>query len=217
MKKALILIFVNAILVYGCTSEKKKEHSAAFSSDENETELVSGNEERGHGEDGTSSSETDMSDLSDEGAQMVSSMEKLNKDMDKINSPEKLLENREEYEQRLSETYDAISKAPTSEEKSKLNARLNEIQHNYNSKKRSYLMPANGIVQNIIKLTKRLESCQSKQDFMNILDPRISYFKNLPKLYTLVEEDNRRQEVRELAEQLNVLFQKKKAQFGVDF
>ena len=215
MKKVLLLIFVNALLIYGCTSEKKKEHSAAFSGDENETDVVSGNEERGQGEDVLSTSETDLSDMSVEGSQMASSMDNLNKDMDKINSPEKLLENREEYERRMAETYDAISKVPTSEEKSKLNARLNEIQHNYNSKKRSYLMPANGIVQNINKLTKRLEACQSKQDFMNILDPRISYFKNLPKLYTLVEEDNRRQEVRELAEQLNVLFQKKKAQFGV--
>ena len=78
-------------------------------------------------------------------------------------------------------------------------------------------MPANGIIQNIEKLTKRLEGCQSKDDFLNILEPRISYFNNLTKLYTLVEEDNRRQEVREMAEKLNVLFQKKKAQFGVEY
>jgi hypothetical protein len=214
MNKVFIFVLMSAVLVYGCTSDKKKEHSAAFSSDENETEVVCDDEERKQDDD-VLSSEIDLSEMSDEGTQMVTSMDKLNKDMNKINSPEKLLENREEYEQRLAETYDAISKAPTSEEKSKLKSRLNEIQHNYNSKKRSYLMPANGIVQNINKLTKRLEACQSKQDFMNILDPRISYFKNLPKLYTLVEEDNRRQEVRELAEQLNVLFQKKKAQFGV--
>ena len=79
------------------------------------------------------------------------------------------------------------------------------------------MMPANGIVQNIEKLTKRLESCQNKDDFMDILSPRISYFNNLMKLHTLVAEESRRQEVREKAEALNVLFQKKKAQFGVEY
>ena len=214
MKKKLFIALLGVAILFGCNSEKKKEHSAAFSGDDEETEI---NAENSFGEKNTGTADVDLTDLSDDASQTVSSMEQLNQSVEKINSPDKLMESEQEYESKLAETYAAIERAKDPDEKAKLNAYLNEIQHNYHSKKNEYSMPANGIIQKIEKLTKRLEGCQSKDDFLNILEPRISYFNNLTKLYTLVEEDNRRQEVREMAEKLNVLFQKKKAQFGVEY
>ena len=102
------------------------------------------------------------------------------------------------------------------EEKEKLNAYLNEIQHNYNSKLKEYSMPANGVIQNIENLTSRLERCQSESEFMRILDPRHSFFKNLRSIHTIVEEKDRQPEVREKAEKLHELFLKKKEQFNIE-
>ncbi len=214
MRSQIIYILLFATLVFSCSSETKKEHSAAFSNDDEET--LSENSIQLDGRE-TDASTLDISDLSEESSQTASSMGKLNEVIDVINSPEKLMEYEQEYESKLSETYASIERTKDSDEKAKLKSYLNEIQHNYNKKRNEYMMPANGIVQNIEKLTKRLESCQNKDDFMDILSPRISYFNNLMKLHTLVAEESRRQEVREKAEALNVLFQKKKAQFGVEY
>lgn len=77
-------------------------------------------------------------------------------------------------------------------------------------------MPANGVIQNIENLTSRLERCQSKSEFMRILDPRHSFFKNLRSIHTIVEEKDRQPEVREKAEKLHELFLKKKEQFNIE-
>ena len=212
MKTKVLSILLFSAIVCSCNSEKKSEHSAAFSDEEEE--VVS---EGTVSTEGSESSKVDIDrdDLSEESSQAVQSIDKMEEGIKEINSPDKLIEYEAEYDKKLSETYALIERAKDPSERKRLQAYLNEIQHNYNSKKNEYSMPANGIIQNIENLTQRLESCKSKNEFMQILDPRISYFNNLPKLHTIVAEPNRRQEVREKAEQLNVLFQKKKAQFDV--
>ena len=212
MKYKVISLLLCTALLYSCESGKQKEHSAAFSDEEEE--VVS---EGTVSTEGSESSKVDIDrdDLSEESSQAVQSIDKMEEGIKEINSPDKLIEYEAEYDKKLSETYASIERTKDPSERKRLQAYLNEIQHNYNSKKNEYSMPANGIIQNIENLTQRLESCKSKNEFMQILDPRISYFNNLPKLHTIVAEPNRRQEVREKAEQLNVLFQKKKAQFDV--
>lgn len=212
MKEVYISLVLCTLILSGCTTEHKKEHSAAFSGEDEEqlsTEISMSAEGDNKKE------EIQLVNLSNDASETASTMQKLGKDIEAINSPDKLMEYGEAYERKLAETYQKIEAAKSPEERAKLQAYLNEIKHDYNNKKNEYTLPANGIIQNIEKLTKRLESCQSKSEFMNILDPRISYFNNLTKLHTLVAEENRRQEVREMAERLNVLFQKKKAQFGI--
>lgn len=210
MKTKILSILIFSAIVCGCHSEKKSEHSAAFSDEEEE--VIS------EGPSSTEGSESpkvdiDRDDLSEESSQAVQSIDKMDEGIKDINSPDKLME----YEQKLSETYASIERTKDPSERKKLQAYLNEIQHNYNQKKNEYMLPANGIVQNIEKLRNRLENCKNKDEFLDILMPRISYFNNLVKLHTLVAEENRRQEVREKAESLNVLFQQKKAQFGVEY
>lgn len=212
MKYKVISLLLCTALLYSCESGKQKEHSAAFS-DEEEEVVSEGTVSTEESE--SSKVDIDRDDLSEESSQAVQSIDKMEEGIKEINSPDKLIEYEAEYDKKLSETYASIERAKDPSERKRLQAYLNEIQHNYNSKKNEYSMPANGIIQNIENLTQRLESCKSKNEFMQILDPRISYFNNLPKLHTIVAEPNRRQEVREKAEQLNVLFQKKKAQFDV--
>lgn len=214
MKTKFLYLLLGASLIFSCNSENKKEHSAAFSNDE---EVTTTNDSIASDMSESPRADIDMDEMSEESSNTVTSMDKMNEGISAINSPDKLIEQEAEYEKKLSETYASIEHTKDPAERSRLQAYLNEIQHNYNSKRNEYSMPANGIIQNIENLTKRLEACSSKNEFMQILDPRISYFNNLPKLHTIVSEPNRRQEVREKAEQLNVLFQKKKAQFGVEY
>lgn len=212
MKTKIFSLLLCLAMVCSCNSEKKTEHSAAFSGDEEEimTEGVTTSDDSE-----SSQAAIAKDDLSEESSQTAHSMDKMNEGIKEINSPDKLIEYEAEYEKKLSETCASIERAKDPSERKRLQAYLNEIEHNYNLKRNEYSMPANGIVENIANLTRRLESCNSKTEFMQILEPRISYFNNLPHLHTIVSEPSRRQEVREQAEQLNVLFQKKKAQFGV--
>lgn len=132
-----------------------------------------------------------------------------------VNSPDKLLEYGDEYEREISRLESSISQAKESKTKLELESRLSDVTDEYESKVRSYSMPANGIIENINTLTKRLESCKSKSEFEKIQSPRHSYFQNLLNLYKLVEEENRRSEVRELSEKLLGLYERKKSDFGM--
>ena len=132
-----------------------------------------------------------------------------------VNSPDKLLEYGDEYEREISRLESSISQSTDSKTKLELETRLADVRDEYQSKVRSYSMPANGIIQNIEKLTKRLEACKSKSDFEKIQSPRYSYFQNLHNLYKLVAEENRRSEVRELSEKLSTLYERKKSEFGM--
>ena len=206
MRKAIALSTLIVLLSVSCSSDKK-EHISAFEPDNEEESTVFAEKADNESQE-TANSTSSIS---------VSAIETVEENVNEINSPDKLMEHRYKIESEIANLSAKIAKASNSEEKARLSARLNQLQTSYHQKEREYLLPANGIVDNIRNLTSRLEKCQSKDEFMKILEPRFSYFKNLTKVHTLVEEPNRRQDVREMAEALNVLFQKKKAQFGVEF
>lgn len=205
--KTKYTLFAFFILMIASCSPEKKEHISAFEPDEGEENVV----EQESLDNESQNTEASVSSISS------SSIESIKEEVNEINSPDKLMEHRQDIENEITALSIKIEKTSDPEEKARLNSLLKQLQSNYNQKQREYLLPANGIVDNIRNLSSRLEKCQTKDEFMRILEPRISYFKNLTKVHTLVEEPNRRQEVREMAEALNVLFQKKKAQFGVDY
>ena len=193
------------VLISSC-SQEKKEHISAFEPAEEENQIFTEASQNKS----ENAVETHLSESS-------SAIKSLKENVQAINSPDKLMENRQEIESEIATLSAKIAQTTDQEEKTRLTSKLNQLESDYHQKMREYLLPANGIVENINNLTSRLEKCQTKDEFMKILEPRFSYFKNLTKVHTLVEEANRRQEVRELAEALNVLFQKKKAQFGLEF
>ncbi len=206
MKRKFTLFALVLLIIVSCSPEKK-EHISAFEPEEDEEHVV----EQENFDHEKENPESGISPVSS------SSIETINEEVNEINSPDKLMERQQDIENEIAALSMKIEKTSDPEEKAHLHSLLKQLQSNYNEKQREYLLPANGIEDNIRNLSSRLEKCQTKDEFMRILDPRISYFKNLTKIHTLVEEPARRQEVREMAEALNVLFQKKKAQFRVEY
>lgn len=205
MKKILILLSV--ITLFSCSSEKDKR---TWTEDEelDSTEIAKS----------SISYEIDEEDYdSPESIKKTeNSITDIKKHIEEVNSPDKLMEYIEEYETELVQTEYRISRASDSEERSKLESSLNEIKRDYEIKKNEYSMPANGIVQNINNLKERLNKCSSLKEFNNIVDPRYSFFKNLPKIHSIVAEENRKSEVRELASELRAIFLQKADEYGVE-
>jgi len=208
MKKQIVALLLMPILFIGCNSNNDKKVS--------QDDDLQGSEISQTMSDASNSSKAEEWEAISEMSEVGNQLEVLEENVNTINSPDKIIETKEEYERELSKTIIAIEETSDKEEKEKLNAYLNEIQHNYNSKLKEYSMPANGVIQNIENLTSRLERCQSKSEFMRILDPRHSFFKNLRNIHTIVEEKDRQPEVREKAEKLHELFLKKKEQFNIE-
>ena len=83
--------------------------------------------------DASKSSKAEEREAISEMSEVGNQLEVLEENVNNINSPDKIIETKEEYERELSKTIIAIEETSDKEEKEKLNAYLNEIQHNYNS------------------------------------------------------------------------------------
>ncbi len=142
---------------------------------------------------------------------------KVETNIEKINSPDKLIELKQVLQEELNKTHNAIMKISNEEEKINLEKRYNSLQSDYDNKIKAYLMPANGIIQNLHKQIDRLAQCKSKSDVMNILDTHYGFYKNLSQIHTIVEEKNRQPEVRELASKLQEIFTKTIDKYDIDF
>ena len=205
MKQFLLLIIT--IVLLGCNSEKGKRTWT----DDDEVDSTE------------ASISSPLSEPEDEDYDSSEAMEKtgnaitdLKNHVEEVNSPDKLMEYQEVYKNELATIEYRLSKSTDSEERSKLESNLNEIKLDFDNKINEYSMPANGIIQNIQNLKERLNKCYTSKEFNNIVDPRYSYFKNLPKIHNIVAEKNRQSEVREQASELYAIFMQKANEYGID-
>lgn len=138
-------------------------------------------------------------------------------DISKINSPDKLMECKQNYELYLSHTLKSISQTSETNNTTIVQQHFTKVKQALENKIKDYSLPANGIIQNINIQIQRIENCSSKDELLDILDSHYSFFKNLSKIHLIVEEQNRQSEVQELASQLNIAFKEKIEKYDVDF
>mgnify|MGYP007070296391 CR=1 FL=1 len=193
-----------------------KGRSAAFSDEDEENNSDSFSENVSHSSLAKEESKRDMESVSQmsfsEATKCITSIEA---GLNDINSPDKLLELVVEYEHEISRLESSISNTDDDSKIGSLSGRIKDLREDYASKLRTYSMPANGIIQTIDMVSKRLEQCKSKSDLERILTPRYSYFHNLRNLYKIVEEESCRSEVRDKSEKLITLYEQKKSEFGI--
>lgn len=180
-------------------------------------------------EDELNSSELSISDDSNDNNNYISEYKTTNFDefekqlkhmeieISKINSPDMLMECKQNYESNLSHIFNSISKTSETNNKTIVKKHFTIVKQALDKKIKDYSLPANGIIQNINIQIQRIEKCSSKEDLLDVLDSHYSFFKNLSKIHLIVEEQNRQSEVQELASQLNNAFKEKIEKYDVDF
>ena len=134
MKKQIVALLLMPILFIGCNSNNDKKIS--------QDDDLQGSEISQTMSDASNSSKAEEWEAISEMSEVGNQLEVLEENVNTINSPDKIIETKEDYERELSKTIIAIEENFRQRRKRKLNAYLNEIQHNYNSKLKEYLMPA---------------------------------------------------------------------------
>ena len=205
MKKLLFIITVISFI--SCDSKKGKTTWEDDDNDYSEETDYSTTENKSNNEDTFT-----LEDMS----KVEKSINDLQSNINDVNSPDKLMEYGSEIEDKISMMENQISRSNDSNERDSLENQIYFLKKEYDEKQREYSMPANGLIQNINNLKKRLNECHSEKDFLDILNNRYSYFKNLPNLHKIVEEKNRQSEVREKASELSSIFSKKASEFYVE-
>ncbi len=206
MKKLIYTIILISFI--GCTDRKSKREWTNDDTILNEdTSLPSLSSESNPTHDNTPKNKSVIED----------NLQKLESGVNQINSPDKLIENIQDYEIQLSHISNAISHTKDHDEKLKLESEYTQIKEEFTKKVKENSLPANGIIQNIKVQMDRVDKCSSAQDMHRILDTHYAYFKNLSKLHLIVEEKSRQAEVREMASKLQSNFYDKIEEFEIDF
>lgn len=149
-------------------------------------------------------------------ATTCSKLQQLVEELQNVQSPDALIKAKKQY-LTVTASFNSDLNQLSEEEKKVATNYKTEADDIYQKVCQAYEVPANGVIENLNNLLKRIDGVKTKQELYRFQDCRLGMLRGLDDIHLCVEHNSRQiPEVRRLAQSLKSKYQAKKQEFGIE-